>query len=380
MEATSAPSAKRGDGLVELVERAKELVGWEDMPPTVTTDTFKRIKDFVLRSKEDPTRTESLFDPPELRRRLEETDTNWEFSDDEMMTAVGHLANYGYVCVIRTSTGEQSILLASKLSNNLASSIVLEARRNPKGLGSLDEGRLLKGDYPFQELKGLSDRDCRILLDATTTLFLGHNLCFREKEGASTYLIFPELINQKRPQIDGGVELEEDVSYEVSGEVENAYAALVVLLGYTNVFTRTHQWQDQAQYVLGEHEVCGFRQVARGIEGEVEFVLYYAKHVVSHTRLLFQGLFERFLTRRRVKIIRYPPVICRKRGCGYRQKREEVVRRIREHRPDMFCSECGKKVSLAGVGEVITSARIDRVEVEQERATADLRTRYEAAR
>ena len=34
------------------------------------------------------------------------------------------------------------------------------------------------------------------------------------------------------------------------------------LLGYTNIFTRTHQWQDQAQYVMGEREVCGFRQVA----------------------------------------------------------------------------------------------------------------------
>ena len=45
------------------------------MPATVTTtDTFKRIKDFVLRLKEDPARTEVLTDPESLRGRLQETD------------------------------------------------------------------------------------------------------------------------------------------------------------------------------------------------------------------------------------------------------------------------------------------------------------------
>ena len=128
-------SAKRGEGLGELVERMKGLIGWDAMPATVTTETFKRIKDFVLRSKEDPGRTEVFTDPEDLRRRLQETDPGWEFGDEQMMTAVGHLANYGYVRVLVTSTGERRILLAPELLNNLASSFVLEARRSPKGLG-----------------------------------------------------------------------------------------------------------------------------------------------------------------------------------------------------------------------------------------------------
>ena len=138
----------------------------------------------------------------------------------------------------------------------------------------------------------------------------------------------------------------------VSGEVENVYASMVVLLGYTTLFTRTNQWQGEAQYELGKGEVCGFRQLAGGLEGEIEFVLYFARGVDQPTRLLFQGLFERFLTRRRVQITRYPPVVCPNQKCGYRQGREEVVRRVREKSPAMFCSKCGKKISLAGVGEV----------------------------
>ena len=45
-----------------------------------------------------------------------------------------------------------SIRIPRELLNNLAASIVLEARRNQKGLGSLEERRLLSGEYVFREL------------------------------------------------------------------------------------------------------------------------------------------------------------------------------------------------------------------------------------
>ncbi len=49
-----------------------------------------------------------------------------------MLTAVGHLENYGYVKKLRTSNGEQRILLQPERLNNLASSFVLEAARIAK--------------------------------------------------------------------------------------------------------------------------------------------------------------------------------------------------------------------------------------------------------
>lgn len=70
------------------------------------------------------------------------------------------------------------------------------------------------------------------------------------------------------------------MSYTVTGSVGNVYATLVVLLGYTNVFARTDQWQNQAQYEMSPGEVCGFRLVAER-EGELEFVLYYGTAVAS---------------------------------------------------------------------------------------------------
>ena len=70
-------SAKANEGVDELIERMKASIPWEDKPATVTTTTFKRIKDFVLEIKEDASQQQVLVSPQELRVRLEATDDEW---------------------------------------------------------------------------------------------------------------------------------------------------------------------------------------------------------------------------------------------------------------------------------------------------------------
>ncbi len=196
-------SALTGLGLAELVERMKSLIPWEDKPATVTTATFKRIKDYVLGLKEDESAGQAIVTPQDLRARLEATDAGWGFTDAEMLTAVGHLENYGYVKRLRTSKGELRVLLQPERLNNLASSVVLEARRNPKGLGALEEN----GSWPaatISRAEGLTRGERDVLLDSAALLFLEHNVCFRETDPLrlETYLVFPELINLKKPPGD----------------------------------------------------------------------------------------------------------------------------------------------------------------------------------
>ena len=119
-------SAMTGLGIQELIERMKSLIPWEDKAATVTTTTFKRIKDYVLNLKEAVSHRQTIVTSHELREHLEATDAEWDFSDDEMLTAVGHLENYGYVKRLHTSKGELRILLQPETLNNLASSFVLE--------------------------------------------------------------------------------------------------------------------------------------------------------------------------------------------------------------------------------------------------------------
>jgi small GTP-binding protein len=365
-------SAKEGHGLQELLEILKRQIPWDQMTATVTTLTFKRIKEHVLALKEKPDRRGVLVRPAELRPQLQATDPEWQFSDAEMMTAVKHLSNHGYVAVLHSSAGEEVILLAPELLVDLAASIVLQADKHPRELGALRETLLLQGGYPFAELAALATGEGQILLDAAVGRFLSHNICFREILGTEALLIFPSLIKQKRPLLED-LETLDDVSYVARGRTENVYAALVVLLGYTQTFTRINQWQSQAQYELGSGEICGFRLIEER-EGEIELVLYYSAAMPTYGRSLFQGLFEKFLYQRDVDVTRFPPVVCPN---GHRQERATVVKRIREGKAFLFCEECGDKIALPEIEKPLTFGIGDTNWIQREEALARLRSAYE---
>ena len=366
-------SAKSGEGIEQLIETVKHVIPWEDATATVTTTTFKRIKDFVLALKEDAGQHPLLVDTDRLRRELMAADPDWSFGADEMMTATGHLENHGYVTILNSSAGGQYILLVPDILPDLASSIILQADKNPRDLGALNETHLLRGGYPFPELAALDQPEREILLDATVVRFLRHTVCFRETLGAETLLIFPGLIKQKRPLHDE-VETIDDVSYLIRGKVENVYAAIAVLLGYTQAFTRVTQWQGQAQYELETGQVCGFR-MRQERESELELVLYYSPLTPAYGRNLFQGLFEKFLYERDVTVLRFATIVC---PDGHRLERAQVVQRKREGKDFVFCGECGQKVTLAGAADSLAAeSRVSR-QVRRQELLARLRSTYEA--
>ena len=372
-------SAVTGVGIDELIERMKSLIPWEDKAATVTTTTFKRIKDYVLSLKETKWQGKTLVTPEELRERLAATDANWNFTDRAMLTAVGHLENYGYVKRLLTSHGELRILLQPERLNNLASSLVLEARRNPKGLGALEEKRLLAGGYNFPEIKDLNHAERDVLLDSAALLFLEHNVCFRETDPLrmEPYLVFPELINLKKPP-EKDLAVEEDTAYTVTGPTKNVFASLVVLLGYTHTFTRTAQWQNNARYEVGDGLTCGFRQEAER-DGELDLVLCFGPKVGPPVRTLFQGLFESFLARRNLTVVRYESVRCTNTKCGQLLDKSVVRQRMRESKTFAFCNECGEKLTLPIMAEPIQLTREVELEVEVQRRAAEQRTRFEQA-
>jgi len=372
-------SALTGAGAAELVDSMKSLIRWDEKPATVTTTTFKRIKDYVLVLKEAKSDGQIIVSPEELRGRLEATDLEWRFTDAEMLTAVGHLENYGYVKRLRTSKGEARVLLQPERLNNLASSFVLEPRRNPKGLGALEEKRLLTGGYNFPELNDLGKGDLEALLDSAALLFLEHNVCFRETDPLrmEPYLVFPELINLKKPPEEEAA-MEDGVSYTVSGPIENVFASLVVLLGYTHTFTRTAQWHNNARYEVGDGLACGFRQEAER-DGELDFVLCFGPTVGGPVRTLFQGLFESFLARRNLTVMRYEVVRCSNAACGHLLDRSVVRQRVKDRREFAFCNDCGARLTLPPVAEPIQLTRDVQAEVESQRRVAEQRTRFEQA-
>jgi small GTP-binding protein len=365
-------SAKTGEGIDGLIEIVREQIPWEKKITTITTTTFKKIKEFILSLKEKPDRKGVLVKPAELRTMLEATDPKWSFTDDEMMTAVGHLANHGYVNLLRNSSGKEYILLAVDLLVYLASSIVLLADKHPKELGAVSETDLLQGKYPFDELNGLEPEEQQILIDAAILRFLEHNICFRETTETDTLLVFPSLIKQKSPP-DVLAQTQDGTSYMVQGSIENLYARMVVLLSYTPSFTRVHQWQNQSQYVTAEGSICGFKMI-EDHEGEIELVLYYGNNTPAQERDNFQILFERFLYQHKVKITPYPVVVCPN---GHPQERSVVVSRLRSGKDVLFCSECGERTILPVPAEKKALDLKIPEWLKREEAMAQLKSTYE---
>ena len=209
-------------------------------------------------------------------------------------------------------------------------------------------------------------------------MFVRQTLCFRETVNGRSVLIFPSLINEKRPR-DAEANKVEDVSYRAAGAVENIYASLVVQLGYTSVFSRDHHWRQHAQFEMGEGQVCGFRQIdAR--QGEIEMVLYYDRETSSEARLAFQGNFEWFLSRcPRVEIERLPVVDCPK--CKRRQERNVVLNWVSSRKAHFFCNGCGKKLFTPKVAAIGVAARKFPAAVERsgQSQVAVARAKYEEA-
>lgn len=368
-------SALAGEGLTTLMERIQQALRWDEMTATITTLTFRRIKELVLQLKEARTNYEVILTPAALRTQLINTDPAWQFSDAELMTALQHLSHHGYVSILRCSSGEAVILLVPDLLANLAASLVLEARRNDKGLGALEEARVLRGDYHLPELVSLRPPDRLILLDAALVLFLEHTICFRETIDDQIFLVFPGLINQKRPLTVQEPVLE-DRSYTITGAIENIYSALVVLLGYTNTFTRIQQWQNQVQYEVAPGQLCGIRKFEEQ-EGQLELILYHSQQTPLATQALFKNLLERFLRGREVAVTYYAPVICT--ICGYRQERSEVTKRLNTNKTFMFCGECGGKINLSQLEPELLLNDAQREILEREQSSAHGRTQFAKA-
>jgi small GTP-binding protein len=367
-------SALTGDGIDVLMDRVRGVIDWDTIRPTITTATFKRVKDFVLRAKAEVKLSRALVQQDELLHQLRKAQPAYEFESRDVAVAVSQLAKHGLVTPLRDPRGVDYVLLSSELLTSLASSIVLEVRRDIMELGTIDEKRLLAGDYALLELTVLRESQRGILLDAAVELFIRHNICFREAIGGTSLLVFPGLINQGMPVSDSIVR-EEDASFVIKGVSENVYAALVVLLGYTNTLTRKAQWRRQAEYELDPGELCGF-QLLREDDGELEIVLYFSPNTPEVSRQFFRAQVERIISRRKVSYLRIEQVRC---SCGYVQDRGGVQRRLLEERDFICCGECGKKLQLAGA---TSAAQVDdrtarSVNVEEREALR--RTRYEAA-
>ena len=361
-------SALTGAGLSELARTLQQHVSWDDLPVIIETPSLAAVKAEVLRRKEQQANEVPLVPLRELWDQLKDL-----ASRSEIDASIRDLQLHGYLHVLRSADGNRLVLFNPELLNNLAASFIIEARRNERGLGALDEAGALAGRYRFPELEGLHEDQRRVLLESAIVLFLEYNVCFRENLGDQVLLIFPELINEKPPALaDGAARFADDVTYQVTGSIENVYASLVVLLGYTNVLRRKDQWRDQARYEL-DNNLLHFRQ-ERPRGDQLEIVLSYPDGIPASAKRVFQGLIEQFLRRRPVSVRMYPRVDCP--ACGYTLPRGQVVQFMDEGTGLTYCPRDGHPIALLREPENVTLSEHEKQVLRNEATTATERTAF----
>lgn len=336
-------SATTGDGVEILREKLKALIDWEQKPRTVTSRRFKALKDHLLKEKSALSEgaTITLVRPEDMMANAMPEGAG-PVSDNERQAVMRHLESHGFLSLVRDVHDVEWVLSEPELLDNLASSIVLEARKNPEGLGALDEAELLDGQYPLQELSRLDTHDSRILIEAATNRFVRSTVCFRASNGNRTFLVFPSMINQTSAKLDDA-RFEDGDAFLISGAVERIHPSLVVLLGYTNLLARKTLARNAATYSLsGGEQECGFRIEWRGPTLQLE--LFFSPDTSATDRQLFGLMVEKIVRRHDVELRAFPRIVCSK--CQRLQPKAVIAELVETGAEESFCGGCGAPFRL----------------------------------
>jgi GTPase SAR1 family protein len=373
-----ATSATRRTGLDTLIAKIKRVLQWEDLPRCAVGRHFALIKQLVQDSRRNARKSTLLVSRTHLLNRLSRAGAD-DVGLMDLVETLPLLERFGRLRTFETASGEARVLLAPELFDTLAGEFVDEARRDELSLGALEEARILTNDYRFKTLKGLTRPQQHFMVRATTRAFLEHSLslrCLREEVGQKTLLVFPELVNLRRPMPLVTTETRDGASYLVTGDVEHLFPILVVSLSHTNNFRRAAHSHDHARYETTRGGICGFRQEAAR-DRELDFVLYFCVNVSESTRKLFQGLFESYLERPNVVFQRLDPVQCS--NCHTILERSVVRSFVRDKKATTHCNECGHPIVLPRPPDRSVGRPRAHEDVARERSVSDLRREFEQA-
>lgn len=329
-----ATSAKTREGVDKLHEAIRKSIPWDSLPVTRSPKLWKNIRGYLLKRRKGKsvmTRREDLIEA--FRKKTRE-----EFSDEDFNTVISHAQAQGLVW--RFSFGD-FILLKPEILNNYASVIVLAARKNPKGLGSVCEQEVLQAAIDFEDIQRPLDPATELsLLHAVVELFIDRQIAFRE----SGQLVFPSKLNRQRPQYTNFPTCE--VAYLLEGSIENVYATLVVRLFYSGAFELKYLWKDAVEFLNPMGQICGFILTCSS-EGCGTISVFFEDQTSLESKLLFMKFINEQLLRHtlteKVKRVR----IYRCSNCGEEVEDKRAVEiRLKKGKGTITCQYCDKKIPL----------------------------------
>ena len=271
-------SARTGSGCDELRQAILDAIPWESLPYTVSPRIFKRIKEEIVRLKDEG---RVLLRLSELKQTLEMRMPGEAFTPGELTAVVGLLAGAGVVWKLDFA---DYVLLQPEQVNVLAAALVRKVRKQVNEIGCILESDVLEARLEFADVNRLERSDENVVLRAIVETLLSRGLCLKEPGDNGPMLVFPSYFRRERPLlIDHPPPF---VSYRFTGALDEIYTTLVVRLHHTRAFEKDQLWRDAADFKTPRGQRAGLK-LTRFPDSVGELTVYLEPAIDDQVKVIF---------------------------------------------------------------------------------------------
>jgi small GTP-binding protein len=332
-------SAKANLGCEELRQAILNGIRWEDIPWRSSPLLFKRLKEEIVRIKEE---SRVLIRFNELRESLtlRLSDEGVRFTDEEVKAVVSLLSGPGVVWEL---TFGSWVLLQPEIINAYAQAVIQTMREDEHERGCLLEERVLSGDLAYHSsMERLAADEERFILLAMHQILIERGLCLREHTAKGSLLVFPSYYRRERPELVGHPAVL--LSYRFNGFLDDVYATLVVRLHHTDPFRQDKLWRYAADFKTLTGKQLGVK-LTRRAEGAGELEVYFDPKIPLEEKIIFSKYVHEHLLQNSIDVERLRYHVCLYCGTSV-GNREVAMRRLEEGKRDILCVNCERRIPL----------------------------------
>jgi small GTP-binding protein len=339
-------SAKTNLGCEQLREAILDGIRWADIPWRSSPVLFKRLKDEVIRLK-DEGRVLMRFNELRDALSLRLTGPEVRFKDEELQAVLGLLAGPGVVWELEFGSW---VLMQPAMINAYAQAVIQTLREDEDERGCLPEERVLHGGLSYHSsIQRLPAEEERFVLLAMHQTLVERGLCLREQTDKGPLLIFPSYYRRERPELVGHPAVL--VSYRFNGFLDDIYATLVVRLHHMQAYVPDELWRYAADFRTLTGKQLGVK-LTRRAEGSGELEVYFDPAIPKEEKIIFSRYVHEHLQQKGQELVRLRHYVCPHCGTPVgnrdvaRQRLKAWLETRKTKTPTIICVSCEKRVPL----------------------------------
>lgn len=235
------------------------------------------------------------------------------------------------------------VLLDPTRVDAYASALLVAAKDEPEGPGSLLESRVRKGKFKLDAEERIADvKSERHVLWHVTESLLARDLALRERIKGEDYVVFPSQCTDEL-RFPGAAAF--GVAFGFAGPVRSIYPTLIAQLAHYEGFKKRRFYQDAAAYRAEAGGLCLVRLRDQG-RGQGELDVLFDQETPAAVR---HGFLE--FVRKHVEAKSNPGSLSERHayrclGCEKPFEDDVVKARLVARKKSLFCPYCEKKTPL----------------------------------